>query len=62
MVVKWYPVSETIAEKSAWEFAEKNGLDMVTILPSTCLGRLLQPTLNARCAVLQQLLQVSENT
>lgn len=59
---KWYPVSKTLAEKSAWEFAEKNGLDVVTILPSTCLGRLLQPTLNASCAVLQQLLQGSRKT
>nr|GFB51342.1 hypothetical protein [Tanacetum cinerariifolium] len=59
---KWYPVSKTLAEKSAWEFAEKNGLDLVTILPSTCLGRLLQPTLNASCAVLQQLLLGSRNT
>ncbi|PWA49462.1 cinnamoyl-CoA reductase 1 [Artemisia annua] len=58
---KWYPVSKTLAEKSAWEFAEKNGLDVVTILPSTCLGHLLQPTLNASCAVLQQLLQGSRN-
>ncbi|GKA62383.1 cinnamoyl-CoA reductase 1 [Tanacetum coccineum] len=59
---KWYPVWKTLAEKSAWEFAKKNGLDVVTIIPSTCLGRLLQPTLNASCAVLQQLLQGSRNT
>ncbi|KAI3496586.1 hypothetical protein L1887_38951 [Cichorium endivia] len=59
---KWYPVSKTLAEKSAWEFAYKNGVDLVAIHPSTCLGPLLQPSLNASCAVLQQLLQGSEDT
>lgn len=60
---KWYPVSKTLAEKAAWEFVEKHGrLDVVSILPSTCLGPLLQPNLNASCAVLQQLLQGSKDT
>lgn len=55
-------MSKTLAEKAAWEFAEKNGLDVVAINPATCLGRLLQPGLNASCAVLQQLLQGSTDT
>ncbi|XP_031254472.1 cinnamoyl-CoA reductase 1-like [Pistacia vera] len=59
---KWYPVSKTLAEKAAWEFAEKNGIDVVAIHPATCLGPLLQPYLNASCAVLQQLLQGSKDT
>ncbi|KAJ6309291.1 hypothetical protein OIU76_018813 [Salix suchowensis] len=59
---KWYPVSKTLAEKAAWEFAEKNGMDVVAIHPATCLGPLLQPALNASCAVLQQLLQGSKDT
>ncbi|KAL9246091.1 hypothetical protein vseg_019670 [Gypsophila vaccaria] len=59
---KWYPVSKTLAEKAAWEFSEKHGLDVVTINPATCLGPLLQPGLNASCAVLQQLLQGSTDT
>lgn len=59
---KWYPVSKTLAEKAAWEFAEKNGLDVVAINPATCLDQLLQPGLNASCAVLQQLLQGSTDT
>lgn len=59
---KWYPVSKTLAEKAAWEFSEKNGMDLVAIHPSTCLGTLLQPSLNASCAVLQQLLQGSKAT
>ncbi|XVE89313.1 hypothetical protein DITRI_Ditri19aG0192400 [Diplodiscus trichospermus] len=59
---KWYPVSKTLAEKAAWEFAEKHGLDVVAINPATCLGPLLQPNLNASCAVLLQLLQGSTDT
>ncbi|KAI8026560.1 Cinnamoyl-CoA reductase 1 [Camellia lanceoleosa] len=59
---KWYPVSKTLAEKGAWEFAEKHGFDVVAIHPATCLGPLLQPGLNASCAVLQQLLQGSKDT
>ncbi|KAG8368953.1 hypothetical protein BUALT_Bualt15G0099900 [Buddleja alternifolia] len=59
---KWYPVSKTLAEKAAWDFAKKNGLDVVAINPATCLGELLQPGLNASCAVLQQLLQGSKDT
>lgn len=35
---------------------------MVAIHPATCLGSLLQPGLNASCAVLKQLLQGSQDT
>lgn len=59
---KWYPVSKTLAEKAAWEFAEKHKMDVVTIHPATCLGPLLQPGLNSSSAVLQQLLQGSKDT
>ncbi|ONK77331.1 uncharacterized protein A4U43_C02F5430 [Asparagus officinalis] len=37
-------------------------MDIVVINPSTCLGLLLQPGLNASSAVLQQLLQGSKDT
>ncbi|MQM17207.1 hypothetical protein Taro_050174 [Colocasia esculenta] len=59
---KWYPVSKTLAEKAAWEYAEKHGIDLVAIHPSTCLGALLQPGLNASSAVIQQLLKGSNDT
>ena len=55
-------MSKTLAEKAAWDFAEKNGLDVVAIHPATCLGALLQPGLNASCAVLLNLLQGSKDT
>ncbi|KAL4321031.1 hypothetical protein S245_047493 [Arachis hypogaea] len=60
---KWYPVSKTAAEKAAWEFMEKNGgADVVAVLPSTCLGELLQKELNASSAVLQRLMTGSRDT
>lgn len=59
---KWYPVSKTLAEKGAWDYARKNGVDMVAIHPSTCLGPLLQNSLNASSAVLKQLLEGSKDT
>ena len=37
-------------------------MDVVAIHPGTCLGPLLQPGLNASCAVLQQLLEGSKDT
>jgi nucleoside-diphosphate-sugar epimerase len=59
---KWYPVLKTLAERAGWEFAEKNGMDMVAIHPATCLGTLLQPYLNASCAVLLNLLRGSSES
>ncbi|KAL5982795.1 hypothetical protein ACLOJK_016872 [Asimina triloba] len=47
---KWYPVSKTLAEKAAWDYAKKHSLDIVAINPSTVLGPLLQPGLNASSA------------
>ncbi|KAK9095744.1 hypothetical protein Sjap_021241 [Stephania japonica] len=59
---KWYPVSKTLAEKAARDFAQKHDMDVVSINPSTCLGPLLQPVLNASSAVLQQLLLGSQDS
>lgn len=55
-------MSKTLAEEATWAFAEKHGLDVVAIHPATCLGPLMQPYLNASCAVLQRLLQGSKDT
>lgn len=46
-----------MAEKAGREYAQKHGVDVVTVHPSTCLGPLLQPGLNASSAVLLNLLQ-----
>lgn len=36
-----YPVSKTLAEKKAWEFAKENNIDLVTVIPSLMTGRSL---------------------
>nr|QKK82615.1 cinnamoyl-CoA reductase [Zanthoxylum armatum] len=58
----WYSMSKTLAEKAAWEFAEKNGVDVVAINPATSLGPFPQPYVNASGAVLQRLLEGSKDT
>ncbi|KAJ4915022.1 NAD(P)-binding Rossmann-fold superfamily protein [Raphanus sativus] len=42
----WYPLSKTLAENVAWQFAKENGMDMVVVNPEFIIGPLLQPTLN----------------
>ncbi|CAI0421557.1 unnamed protein product [Linum tenue] len=41
----WYPLSKTLAEIAAWDFAKENGIDLVTLLPGFVTGPLLQPTI-----------------
>lgn len=53
----WYPLSKTLAEKTAWEFAKENGLDVVVVNPGTVMGPVLPPTLNASMLMLLHLLQ-----
>ncbi|KAG0468996.1 hypothetical protein HPP92_018324 [Vanilla planifolia] len=40
----WYGLAKTLAERAAWEYAGKTGLNMVTVCPAMVLGPLLQPT------------------
>jgi len=58
----WYPVSKTLAEKAAWEYANIHKMDVVAIHPSNCLGPLLQPRLNASSGLLLQVLQGTQDT
>ncbi|KAH7836459.1 hypothetical protein Vadar_001588 [Vaccinium darrowii] len=39
-----YPASKTLAEKSAWKFAEENNIDLVTVIPSLMAG--VSPTID----------------
>ncbi|GAB4860242.1 hypothetical protein Ancab_011722 [Ancistrocladus abbreviatus] len=55
----WYPLSKTLAEKAAWEFAKEKGLDVVVVNPGTVMGPILPPTINASMIMLLRLLQGS---
>nr|ANR02605.1 anthocyanidin reductase [Morus alba var. multicaulis] len=38
-----YPVSKTLAEKTAWKFAKENNVDLITVIPSLMSGPSLTP-------------------
>ncbi|TVU10055.1 hypothetical protein EJB05_43561 [Eragrostis curvula] len=42
----WYAVAKVMAEQAAWEYADNNGLNVVTLCPPYVFGPLLQPTVN----------------
>uniref|UniRef100_A0A0A9DKP2 NAD-dependent epimerase/dehydratase domain-containing protein n=1 Tax=Arundo donax TaxID=35708 RepID=A0A0A9DKP2_ARUDO len=42
----WYSVAKITAEQTALEYADKNGLDVVTLYPPLVFGPLLQSTVN----------------
>ncbi|KAL6853601.1 hypothetical protein ACP4OV_019630 [Aristida adscensionis] len=53
----WYNLSKTLAEKAAWEFAAKEGLDMVVLNPGTTLGPFFTSSINSSLNILLQLLR-----
>ncbi|KAK7276044.1 hypothetical protein RIF29_17175 [Crotalaria pallida] len=53
----WYSLSKTLAEKSAWDFAKENGLDVVVINPGTVSGPLISPGLNESMRLFLSLFQ-----
>ncbi|KAH9296116.1 hypothetical protein KI387_039704, partial [Taxus chinensis] len=56
---EWYLLSKTLAEEAAWKMAEEKGIDIVTINPAVVIGPLLQPTLNASCSAILDLMNGS---
>uniref|UniRef100_A0ACD5Y0W3 Uncharacterized protein n=1 Tax=Avena sativa TaxID=4498 RepID=A0ACD5Y0W3_AVESA len=42
----WYSVAKILAEQASLEYAEKNGLNVVTLCPPLVFGPLLQPMVN----------------
>lgn len=58
----WYCYAKILAEKLAWEMAEKRNLDIVVINPSLVLGPLLQPAMNASTAHIMKYLTGSAKT
>lgn len=59
---RWYPLSKTLAEKAAWEFAKEKNLDIVVVNPGTVMGTYISPTLNASMIMLLRLLQGCTDT
>ncbi|XP_048429341.1 cinnamoyl-CoA reductase 1-like [Pyrus x bretschneideri] len=53
----WYPLSKTLAEKAAWEFAKEKGLDVVVVNPGTVMGPVISPRLNASMLMLLRILE-----
>ncbi|KAB1202252.1 Cinnamoyl-CoA reductase 1 [Morella rubra] len=58
----WYPLSKTLAEKAAWDFAKEKGLDVVVVNPGTVMGPVIPPRLNASMLMLVRLLQGCTDT
>lgn len=48
----WYFLSKTLAEREAFAYAAKTGLDIVTICPSLVIGPLMQSTVNSSSKIL----------
>ncbi|CAA0812009.1 NAD(P)-binding Rossmann-fold superfamily protein [Striga hermonthica] len=53
----WYPLSKTLAEKAAWNYAEESGLDVVVVNPGTVMGPIIPPAINASMLMILRLLQ-----
>ncbi|KAJ3703137.1 hypothetical protein LUZ61_006842 [Rhynchospora tenuis] len=53
----WYPLSKTLAEKAAWDFADKEGLELAVINPGMAVGPILPPSLGLSVKVVLELLQ-----
>ncbi|XP_044949818.1 phenylacetaldehyde reductase-like [Hordeum vulgare subsp. vulgare] len=48
----WYTLAKTVAEETAWEYAEKNELNVVTLCPCIVFGPQLQPVVNTTSELL----------
>ncbi|KAL1348770.1 hypothetical protein AAHE18_07G104500 [Arachis hypogaea] len=58
----WYPLSKTLAEKAAWDFAKEKDLDVVVVNPGTVMGPVISPRLNASMIMLVRLLEGCDET
>ncbi|KAL3828202.1 hypothetical protein ACJIZ3_017004 [Penstemon smallii] len=56
----WYPLSKTLAESAAWEFAKEKGVDLITINPTMVIGSMLQPSLNTSSAAVLGMINGAE--
>nr|CAB3474680.1 unnamed protein product [Digitaria exilis] len=53
----WYSVSKTLAEKVAWDFAEKQGLQLAVLNPALVLGPTLTPSITGSLQVVLQIMR-----
>nr|CAB3478723.1 unnamed protein product [Digitaria exilis] len=53
----WYSVSKTLAEKAAWDFAEKQGLQLAVLNPALVLGPTLTPSITGSLQVFLQIMR-----
>ncbi|KAI3833204.1 hypothetical protein MKW92_023666 [Papaver armeniacum] len=58
----WYPIAKTLTERAVLEFAEQNGLDIVTILPSMIVGPFLTSYLPFSLTISQALVLGNRTT
>lgn len=58
----WYGKAKILAEKAAWEFAEKNNVDLVVVLPSFIVGPPLPPDLCSTASDVLELLKGESKT
>ncbi|VAI18869.1 unnamed protein product [Triticum turgidum subsp. durum] len=57
----WYCLAKTVAEETAWEYAEKNGLNVVTVCPCVVLGPQLQPVVSTSSELLVYVIKGGPN-
>ncbi|KAI4989740.1 hypothetical protein ZWY2020_038103 [Hordeum vulgare] len=57
----WYCLAKTVAEETALEYAEKNGLNVVTVCPCIVFGPQLQPAVNTSSELLVYVLKGGPN-
>jgi len=55
-----YPLSKTLAEKAAWEFAKENNIDLVTVIPTLMAGPSLTPDIPSSAGLAMSLITGNE--
>ncbi|XP_059661105.1 anthocyanidin reductase ((2S)-flavan-3-ol-forming)-like [Cornus florida] len=55
-----YPVSKTLAEKAAWEFAKENNIDLITVIPTLMAGPSLTPDIPSSVGLAMSLITGNE--
>ncbi|WVZ94796.1 hypothetical protein U9M48_040646 [Paspalum notatum var. saurae] len=59
---EWYFLSKTMAEREAFAYAAKTGLDVITVCPALVIGPLMQPTVNTSVKVFLSYIKGDQET